>query len=109
MNTKLYNQLLKQYQDSVPYSHYKSNIKWVKGHLERLCDEFYFLGVGEPVKFTMDGITRIATVEEFIINTSFFDPWIGIETGFGGIWYYETEKPTKEELKQFDGDCLIIE
>ncbi len=29
MNKKLYNQLLKQYQDSVPYSHYQANIKWV--------------------------------------------------------------------------------
>jgi hypothetical protein len=47
-------------------------------------------------------------VEEFIINTSFIDAWIGIETGFGGIWYFETKKPTKEELQKFDGHCLVI-
>ncbi len=108
MNKKLYNQLLKQYQDSVPYSHYQANIKWVKGHLERLCTEFSFLGIGKPVKFTMGDITRVAIVNEFIINTSFNNAWIGIETGFGGIWYFETQKPTKEELQKFDGHCLVL-
>jgi hypothetical protein len=109
MNTELYNKLLKQYQDSVSYTHYNSNITWVKKHLERLCTEFAFLGIGKPIKCTIDGTTRVCSVDEFIIETRSLSPWIGVETGFGGIWYYETIEPTKEELNEFDGHCLVIE
>jgi len=109
MNMELYNQLLKQYGDEVTHNQYVSGLSWVKRHLERLCNEFPFLGIGNPIKCTIGGTTRITNVERFVINANSMSGWIGIETGFGGVWYYETQKPTEDELKNYNGDCLIIE
>ena len=83
-----------------------NSIEWVEKHLQRLCTEFGFLEIGKPIKHTIAGTTRVSNVEEFIISTS-FSPFIGISTGFGNIWYYESESPTEEELKKYDGHCLI--
>jgi hypothetical protein len=106
MNKKLYDELIRQYGNSVSHSHYMDSIEWVKRHLERLCTEFGFLEIGKPVKHTISGITRVSNVRGFIMNAS-FSPFIGIDTGFGNIWYYKAEVPMEEEIEKYDGHCLI--
>jgi hypothetical protein len=105
MNYALYNDLVKQYEDTTTVTAYQRGKDWVFGHLERLCSEFEFLGVGKPVKHTIAGTTRVSKIEGFIVG----DHGIFVDTGFGNVWYYETKKPSTAEIKKFDGHCLVIE
>jgi hypothetical protein len=107
MNTELYNKLVKQFEDQTNITRYKLSWDWVNRHLERLCTEFSFLELGKPIKFEISGTLRVANFEEFIVTEHF----IGLDTGFGNIWYYEVKQPTKKELREFkrDGHCLVIE
>ena len=104
----LYQKLVKQLEDSLTVSQYKLHSTWVMGHIDRICREFSFLEVGKPVKFTMDGITRVSILRGIILAPSYMNAFVGIDTGFGNIWYYEAKEPTKAELKKFDGHCLIF-
>ena len=105
---KLYNKLVKQFEDSVSVTEFKSNQRWVMLHIDKIVSLYSFLEVGKPVKTTIDGITRVSILKEFIISLG-FNNFIGIGTGFGNIWYYEAKEPTEEEKKKFDGRCLIVE
>jgi hypothetical protein len=107
MNLKLYTKIIDQYRNSVTYAHYENNIGWVKRHLERLCTEFAFLETGALVKHTIDGTTRVSKVRGFIVSTH-SNALVGIDTGYGNIWYHEAEKPTDEEIEEFDGHCLLV-
>jgi hypothetical protein len=106
MNTELYNKLVNQFKNETSVTGYESSWKWVNRHLVRLCTEFSFLEVGKPIKFEIEDTLRVANFEEFIVT----DDFIGLDTGFGNIWYYEAKEPTKKELREFkkDGDCLVI-
>lgn len=104
----LYQKLVKQLEDSLTVSQYKLHSTWVMRHIDRICREFSFLEVGKPVKFTMDGITRVSILRGIILSPIGMNAFVGIDTGFGNIWYYEAKEPTKAELKKFDGHCLIV-
>lgn len=104
MNYALYNELVRQYEDTTTVTAYKKSKDWVLRHIDRLCSEFGFLGVGEPVKCTISGTTRVSKIQGFIVG----EHGILVETGFGNVWYYETKKPSATEIKKFDDHCLII-
>jgi len=108
MNFKLYLKLIDQYIESVTYAHFQKNIGWVKRHIERLCTEFPFLEEGELVKHTIGGTTRVSKVRRFFISTNYAGSFVGIDTGYGNIWYYEAQKPTQKEIEEFDGHCLVV-
>jgi hypothetical protein len=109
MNSPLYLKLIGQYQNSATYAHYVNNIDWVKLHLERLCTEYAFLETGALVKHTIGGTTRVSKIRGFIVSTH-SNALVGIDTGYGNIWYHEAEKPTDEEVRAFelDGHCLVL-
>lgn len=104
----LYKLLIKQFEDSVSVSQYKLYSVWVLRHIDRICLEFGYLEVGKPFKFTICGTTRVAILDGFIIQTGMINSFIGLETGFGNVWYYEAKEPTKAELNKFDGHCLVL-
>jgi hypothetical protein len=107
MNKKLYDLLVKKFENSVSVSQYNQQKVWVLNHFERLATEFSYLGIGKPVKHNIDGCVRVSNVEDFVISLG-WESFIGVETGFGCVWYFECIRPTKKELKEFDGDCLVI-
>jgi hypothetical protein len=104
MNHELYNQLLKQFQNTATVTSYNRSFEWVNNHLIRLCEEFDFLGVGLPVKHTISDVTRVSKIQRFIVGEN----GVLVNTGFGNVWYYETKKPSVAETKKFDGHCLVI-
>ena len=104
MNIELYNQLVKQFEDETTVTQYNKHKVWVLGHFKTIATKYPFLTIGEPVKYTSDGVTKITKLNKFIIDPHGF---IGVET-FDVYWYYEIQKPTDEEIKLFDGHCLII-
>jgi hypothetical protein len=107
MNKKLYNLLVKKFKDSVSVSQYNQDKVWVLNHFKRFATEFSFIEIGKPIKHNIDNCVRVSKVEDFVINLG-WDSFIGVETGFGCMWYYECMQPTKQELKDFDGHCLVI-
>lgn len=107
MNEKLYNELVKQFKNEFTVTEYNSHKNWVLEHFRRIATNYSFLKVGSPVKHTIDGCTRVSTMNEFVINLG-MDSFIGVDTGFGCMWYYECKKPTTDEMKKFDGHCLIV-
>lgn len=104
MNKKLYDTLIKQYQDNTSYTRYLQSNKRVKNYLKTLCEKFGWLSVGALVKHTIDGTTRVSKVERFIVNENN----VLVDVGFGNIWYHECIKPSNEEVEKFDGHCLVI-
>jgi hypothetical protein len=107
MDEKLYNQLVKKFKDEFTVTEYNSHKTWVLEHFRRIATSYQFLKVDSPVKHTIDGCTRISTMDEFVINIG-MDSFIGVDTGFGCVWYYECLCPNKEEISRFDGHCLVI-
>jgi hypothetical protein len=105
MNEKLKDELIYQFESKFTVTQYHLHKNWVLNHIYRLAEEFGHLEIGKPFKFTIGDITRVAILKGFVIGSNF----IGVDTGFGNVWYYQTSKPTKAELKKFDGHCLIVE
>jgi hypothetical protein len=51
----------------------------------------------------------VSKIRGFIVSTH-SNALVGIDTGYGNIWYHEAEKPTDEEVRAFelDGHCLVL-
>ena len=107
MDKKLYNLLVKKFEDSVSVSQYNQQKVWVLNHFKRFATEFSFIEIGKPVKHNIGGCLRVSNVTDFVISLG-WENFIGVETGFGCVWYFECVQPTNQELKDFDGHCLVI-
>lgn len=105
MNIKLYNYLVKKFEDENSVTQYNKHKNWVINHITKISTEFEFLKIGTPIKYKIGDVYRISKLEDFIIDPYGF---IGVDTGFGILWYYEIENPTKIEVDKFDGHCLVI-
>ncbi len=101
MNLK--EKLTKQLKDTFTVTLYEHCSKWILSDIDRLCEK-EFIDIDKPIKFTIGEITRIAKINHILFNSE----GIVLDTGFGNIWFYDAIKPTKEELKIFDGHCLIL-
>jgi hypothetical protein len=69
------------------YHEYMRMSGWWLKHIDRLVTEYPFLKVGAKIKIEIDDEPIICKVQSFI-----FGDGILIETGFGNVYYYETEK-----------------
>lgn len=101
MNQETYDNLVKIFEDGVSFRDYQKSSKWVLEHIKIIATNFSYIGIRKVVAINIDGERILASVEHIYFNLG-LDAGVLLATKHGNVWYYETEKPTEEEIKNFE-------
>lgn len=81
---------------------YKQSGRWFITHINRIITDYPFLKIGAPIRFTIDGLEIVSKVKDFHINNCMvYGSSLLVDTGYGNVWYYETEEATEKEIQEY--------
>ena len=99
MDTREY--LINKLEKEFSVSRYNQYGDWVMMHIDRIVTNYPHLKIGVVIKCDIDGFEVVSEVKDFYINCYIDNMSILVDTGYGNVWYYETEEPTEKELQEY--------